>query len=221
MGKKILSSNDALGIQILDLQDRDSYSENIEKAVQALLAGRIVAFPTETLYGLGVNAHNRDAIENLYRVKERPEEKKMAIMVTDSEAVKEWVRELPPAAEKLMKLFWPGPLTIVLLLPDMTTIGFRNPDNRVIRDIIRCAGVPIASTSANISGSQPAIDAQQVAAYLGDKIDLVLDDGPTQLKKPSTVVKVYRETFEIIRHGIIQEERISRCIHEDSLSLRS
>lgn len=221
MGKKILLSTIALGKQLLDLQDRHSYAENIEKAVHALLAGRIVAFPTETLYGLGVNAHDREAVEALYRVKARPEEKKMAIMVADSGEVREWVRELPPAAEKLMKLFWPGPLTIVLLLPDMTTIGFRNPDNRVIRDLIRCAEVPIASTSANISGSEPAIDAQQVAAYLGDKVDLVLDDGPTQLRTPSTVVKVYGETFEIIRHGIIQEERISRCLHEDSRSLRS
>lgn len=201
-----------LSVQRLDLQDRDSYGKNIEKAAQALLTGKIVAFPTETLYGLGVNAQDKVAMDLLYSVKERPEEKKMAIMVANPAEAKEWVRELPPIAEKLMNLFWPGPLTIVLVLPDMATIGLRNPDNRVIRDLMKCAQVPIASTSANLSGRQPAIDAQQVIDYVGDRIDVVLDDGPTQLRTPSTVVKVYEKTVEIIRHGIIQEERIRRCI---------
>ena len=210
-----------MGTQILDLQERFSYRANIERAAQALLTGGIVGFPTETVYGIGVNAHDKDAITRLYGVKKRPEEKKMAIMVANAEEVKGYVKEIPPIAGKLMKAFWPGPLTIVLMLPDMTTIGLRNPDNAVIRDLIKCAKVPIASTSANISGQLPAIDAQQVIDYLGDKIDVVLDDGPTQLRKPSTVVKVFEKTIEIIRHGIVDEERIIRCIHEDSISLRS
>ncbi|MDR4498288.1 MAG: threonylcarbamoyl-AMP synthase [Candidatus Scalindua sp.] len=210
-----------MGIQLLDIQERHSYRGNIEKAAQALLAGMIVAFPTETVYGIGVNAHDKDAIARLCRVKERSEEKKMAIMVTSAEEVKGYVKEIPPIAGKLMNEFWPGPLTIVLTLPDLTTIGLRNPDNPVIRDLIKRAKVPIASTSANISGQLPAIDAQQVIDYLGDKIDVVLDDGQTQLRTPSTVVKVFEKTIEIIRHGIVDEERINRCIHEDSISLRS
>ncbi len=213
-----LPSSD-LRTQHLDLKDHESYCENIDKAAQALLAGSIVAFPTETVYGIGANAHDQDAIDLLYRVKERPEEKKMAIMVADYKEVREWISEIPPVAGKLMKAFWPGPLTIVLMLPDMTTIGFRNPDNRVIRDLMKKANIPVASTSANVSGREPAIDAQQVIAYLGERIDIVLDGGPTHFRTPSTVVKVQERTFEIIRHGIIQEERIRRCIHEDSLSL--
>ncbi len=205
--------------QHLDLQDRNSYRKNIKKAAQALLAGSIVAFPTETVYGLGVSAHNHDAINLLYMAKERSVEKKLAIMISDTEEIKEWVKVIPPVAEKLIAAFWPGPLTIVLVLPDMTTIGLRNPDNRIIRDLIKCANVPILSTSANISGRQPANDATQVIAYLGNRVDVVLDGGPTHLKTPSTVVKIHEKTFEIIRHGIIQEERILRCIHEDSFSL--
>ncbi len=207
--------------ELLNLRESVSYWGDIEKAAQALLSGKIVAFPTETLYGIGVNADDSAATNCLYRVKQRPEDKKLAIMIAEPDDVKKYVKEIPPIARILIKSFWPGPLTIVFVLPDNKSIGFRNSSNRVVRDLIKFAKVEIASTSANISGKIPATDAQQVITNLGDKIDMVLDDGPTRFKTPSTVVKIMDDKLEIIRHGVIEEKRINRCLDENCLSFRS
>ncbi len=206
--------------ELLNLKESVSYWGNIEKAAQALLSGKIVAFPTETVYGIGVNAKDSAATSSLYRVKQRPESKKLALMIAKPDDVTKYVKEIPPIARILIKSFWPGPLTIVFVLPDNKSIGFRNSSNRVVRDLIKFAKVEIASTSANMSGEIPATDARQVINNFGDKIDVVLDDGPTQFKKPSTVVKIMDDTFKIIRHGVIEEERINRCLDENCLSFR-
>ncbi len=204
----------------LNLKSPDTYRENIDIAAQALLSGKIVAFPTETVYGLGVCADNNAAIDNLYRVKQRPIDKKLSIMISKTEEVKKYVKHIPLIAEKLISAFWPGPLTIILELDDNSTVGLRNPDNRVIRDLINAVEIPIASTSANISGRAPAIDAQQVITNFSDKIDVVLDGGPAEAGNPSTIVKIFDDTFEIVRHGVIEEERLNRCLNEDCFSIR-
>ena len=207
--------------KILNLKSPDTYRENIDIAAQALLSGKIVAFPTETVYGLGVCADNNAAIDNLYRVKQRPIDKKLSIMISTPDEVKKYVKHIPLIAEKLISAFWPGPLTIILELDDNSTVGLRNPDNRVIRDLINAVEIPIASTSANISGGSPAIDAQQVISNFSDKIDVVLDGGPAEAGNPSTVVKIWDDTYKIIRHGVIGKERLSRCLNEDCFSIGS
>ena len=207
--------------KILNLKSPDTYRENIDIAAQALLSGKIVAFPTETVYGLGVCADNDIAIDNLYSVKQRSKDKKLSIMISESEEVSKYVKHVPLIAKKLIGAFWPGPLTIILDLDDNSTVGLRNPDNRVIRDLINEVAVPIASTSANISGGSPAIDAQQVISNFSDKIDVVLDGGPAEAGNPSTVVKIWDDTYKIIRHGVIGKERLSRCLNEDCFSIGS
>ena len=206
--------------KILSLKNPDTYRENIKIAAKALLTGRIVAFPTETVYGLGVCADNNVAIDNLYCVKQRPRDKKLSIMIARPEGVTKYVKQIPPIAEKLISSFWPGPLTIIFKLDDNSTVGLRNPGNRVIRDLINAVEIPIASTSANISGRPPAIDAQQVIINFSDKIDVVLDGGSAEAGNPSTIVKIRDDTFEIIRHGVIEEERLNRCLNEDCFSIR-
>ena len=207
--------------KILNLKNPDTYSENIKVAADALLSGKIVAFPTETVYGLGVCSDGSAAIDNLYRVKQRSRDKKLSIMIAKSEEVTKYVKQIPLIAEKLISSFWPGPLTIILELDDKSTVGLRNPDNRVIRDLINAVEIPIASTSANISGMAPAIDAQQVVTNFSDKIDIVLDGGPAEAGSPSTIVKISDDTFEIIRHGVIGKERLNRCLNEDCFSIGS
>ena len=207
--------------KILNLKNPDTYAENIKVAANALLSGKIVAFPTETVYGLGVCADNDIAIDNLYSVKQRSKDKKLSIMISESEEVSKYVKHVPLIAEKLIGAFWPGPLTIILDLDDNSTVGLRNPDNRVIRDLINEVAVPIASTSANISGGSPAIDAQQVISNFSDKIDVVLDGGPAEAGNPSTIVKIWDDTYKIIRHGVIGKERLSRCLNEDCFSIGS
>jgi L-threonylcarbamoyladenylate synthase len=206
--------------EILCLNDTDRYFGNIRTAAQALISGRIVAFPTETVYGLGVCADNDTAIDNLYSAKQRSRDKKISIMIAEPGDVTKHVKHIPAIAKKLISSFWPGPLTIIFDLSGNRTMGIRNSSNRVVRDLINTAGIPIVSTSANISGRPPATDAQQVISNFSDKIDVVLDDGPAEAGKPSTVVKIVDNTFEIIRHGVIEEERLNRCLNEDCISIR-
>ncbi len=207
--------------EILCLNDTDRYLENIRIAAQALLSGRIVAFPTETVYGLGVCADNNTAIDNLYSVKQRPRHKELSILIAEPDDVIKHVKHIPPIARRLISSFWPGPLTIIFDLPDNRTVGIRNSSHHVVRDLLNTAKVSIVSTSANISGRPPATDAQQVISNFAEKIDVVLDGGTAEAGSPSTVVKIVNNTFEIIRHGVIEEERLNRCLNEDCLSIRS
>ncbi len=207
--------------EILCLNDTDRYLENIRTAAQALRSGGIVAFPTETVYGLGVCADNDTAIDNLYSVKRRPRNKELSILIAEPNDVTKHVKHISPIAGRLISSFWPGPLTIVFDLSGNRTLGIRNSSNRVVRDLINTAGISIVSTSANISGRPPAIDAQQVISNFSDKVDVVLDGGSAEAGRPSTVVKIVDNTFEIIRHGVIGKERLNRCLNEDCLSIRS
>ncbi len=205
----------------LRLNDKGRYVENIRTAAQALRSGGIVAFPTETVYGLGVCADNDTAIDNLYSAKQRSRDKRLSIMIAKPDDVTKHVKHISPIAGRLISSFWPGPLTIVFDLPDDRTVGIRNSSHLVVRDLLNAAGISIVSTSANISGRPPATDAQQVVSNFSDKIDVVLDGGSAEAGKPSTVVKIVDNTFEIIRHGVIGKERLNRCLNEDCLSIRS
>ena len=207
--------------EILRLDDKDRYLENIRTAAQALRSGGIVAFPTETVYGLGVCADNDTAIDNLYSAKQRSRDKKLSIMIAEPDDVRKHVKHISPIANKLISSFWPGPLTIIFDLPDNRTVGIRNSSHHVVRDLLNAAGISIVSTSANISGRPPATDAQQVISSFSDKVDVVLDGGSAEAGRPSTVVKIVDNTFEIIRHGVIGKERLNRCLNEDCLSIRS
>ena len=207
--------------EILRLDDKDRYLENIRTAAQALRSGGIVAFPTETVYGLGVCADNDTAIDNLYSAKQRSRDKKLSIMIAEPDDVRKHVKQITPIANKLISSFWPGPLTIIFDLPDNRTVGIRNSSHHVVRDLLNAAGKSIVSTSANISGRPPATDAQQVISSFSDKVDVVLDGGSAEAGKPSTVIKIVDNTFEIIRHGVIGKERLNRCLNEDCLSIRS
>ena len=207
--------------EILRLDDKDRYLENIRTAAQVLRSGGIVAFPTETVYGLGVCADNDTAIDNLYSAKQRSRDKKLSIMIAEPDDVRKHVKQITPIANKLISSFWPGPLTIIFDLPDNRTVGIRNSSHHVVKDLLNAAGISIVSTSANISGRPPATDAQQVISSFSDKVDVVLDGGSAEAGKPSTVIKIVDNTFEIIRHGVIGKERLNRCLNEDCLSIRS
>ena len=207
--------------EILRLDDKDRYLENIRTAAQALRSGRIVAFPTETVYGLGVCADNDTVIDNLYSAKQRSRDKKLSIMIAEPDDVRKHVKQITPIANKLISSFWPGPLTIIFDLPDNRTVGIRNSSHHVVKDLLNAAGISIVSTSANISGRPPATDAQQVISSFSDKVDVVLDGGSAEAGKPSTVIKIVDNTFEIIRHGVIEKERLNRCLNEDCFSIGS
>ncbi|MCP4365581.1 MAG: threonylcarbamoyl-AMP synthase [Planctomycetes bacterium] len=198
--------------RILDTLDTSHYRGYLNAAAEALNRGELVAFPTETVYGIGANAQNEEAVARLYAVKNRPREKEFARLISGREEISELSDEMPPYARVLAEKFWPGPLTIVFTGPDKRDIGVRLPRNRVAQDLVRLAGVPVVATSANLSGRPPATDASRVLEYFGGKIGIVLDGGTSELERPSTVVKVTRESCEILREGAISEERIMDCL---------
>ncbi len=197
---------------LLNLKDTSLYQKHIETAAHALRAGELVAFPTETVYGLGAHRDNAKAVERIYTVKKRGEEKRLTLMIADPDDAKKYVDHFSDTATKLMEYFWPGALAIVFPLRNGSDISIRLPDDKAARDLVRAAKVPIVTTSANISGYPPSTDAQQVLMDFKGKIHMVLDSGSTRFRSPSTVLKVKDETFEIIRHGIISETVIRSCI---------
>ncbi|MEW6358083.1 MAG: L-threonylcarbamoyladenylate synthase [Planctomycetota bacterium] len=195
--------------------DGPDYAGHITRAGRLLREGRLVAFPTETVYGLAANAEREDALAALRAVKGRPEGKPFTFIICEQEEVERRVGHVPPSVRALMGAFWPGPLTIVLPAGE-AMIGFRMPDHRAALDLIRAAGVRLVAPSANRSGGAEPGTAEDVMRELGGAIPLILDGGHVRLGRPSTVVRVSEDSCEVLRAGAIEEEEIRNVIKERS-----
>ena len=182
----------------------------ITEAAAIVRRGGLVAFPTETVYGLAADATNPEAIARLNHVKGRPPDKPYSFHLHDATQIAQFVSSVPPLAEQLMRRFWPGPLTIVMLGKDGKRVGFRVPDHPVARAFLQACAVPVVAPSANRSGSPPPTDAQEVLAALDGALDCVLDAGPTRMGRESTVVEVADGRVVILREGAIAKETILR-----------
>lgn len=181
----------------------------------------MVAFPTETVYGLGANALDPAAIEKIYAAKGRPPSSPLIVHVSSIEMAKELAREWPERAEKLARIFWPGPLTLVLpkkphvpdrLTAGLDTVGIRMPANPIAQELIREAGVPIAAPSANMFGGLSPTTAQHVREALGDRVALVLDGGRTTVGIESTVLSLAGPDAVLLRPGMITRQEIEAVI---------
>ena len=180
----------------------------LAEAATILRGGGLVAFPTETVYGLGADATNPKAIERLNQVKGRPPEKPYSLHLHSTDQMRAFISSVPPAAARLMERFWPGPLTIVMPAAAGQTVGFRLPDHPIARAFLKVCGVPVAAPSANRSGSPPPTDGTEVLAALDGAFDCLLDGGPTRLGRESTVVELVDGRVEIRREGAISKESI-------------
>ena len=188
--------------------------ENLIRASEMIRAGELVAFPTETVYGLGADGLNKSAREKIYLAKGRPSEKPLTLHVADLEQV-EQVAKISASAEKLFEKFCPGPLTIILQkqknLPDFVakkTVGIRFPDNEIALKLIKFSNCPIAAPSANISGQTPPKNAQDVLKNLGGKVPIILDGGECQFGISSTIIDLSDDEPKILRVGAIPPEEI-------------
>jgi L-threonylcarbamoyladenylate synthase len=186
--------------------------EQIARAAEIIRSRGLVAFPTETVYGLGANALDADAVCRIYAAKQRPFASPLIVHVADDAMARALTEEWPEIAETLAAKFWPGPLTMVLkkasLVPDVVTanldsVGIRMPKHEVALALIRQARVPIAAPSANRFTEISPTTAQHVFDSLGDSVDLILDGGPTQVGIESTVVSLRRNPPMILRPGMI------------------
>jgi L-threonylcarbamoyladenylate synthase len=175
----------------------------------------LVAFPTDTVYGLAADPWNEGAVEQLYMVKLRPKRLPIPLLLSDASEI-DRVGVLPERCGPLVERFWPGGLTLVLSkkasvsqsITHRATVAVRVPDLPLARDIIRQAGGVLAVTSANLSGGPSPVTAQQVEGQLGGRIALILDGGPCRAGIPSTVLDCSASPPEILRHGIISEEEL-------------
>ena len=190
----------------------------ILEAVAILRRGGLVAFPTETVYGLGADARNPAAVARLYTVKGRPPDHPVIVHLGDPAQLPDWAREIPQTARTLAERFWPGPLTLVLkraqgvgdyLTGGQDTIGLRVPGHPVALELLRRFGGAIAAPSANKFGRVSPTTAQHVRADLDGEIDLVLDGGPCEVGIESTIVDLSRNGPVLLRPGRIGAEEIA------------
>lgn len=175
----------------------------IDEAAELLREGGLVAFPTETVYGLGANLQDKAATEKLYRVKKRPKDKPLTVHIISVEQIRAFVDEVPRLGSKLIRKFWPGPLTLILRSKEGKAIGFRMPSNRIAQDLINKAGTPIVAPSANLSGRPAPKTADEVLSDLDGRIDMLIDGGPTQIGTESTVVDLTTSSPKVLRKGAI------------------
>lgn len=195
-------------------------AENLNRAGQMIKRGEIVAFPTETVYGLGANAFDVEACKKIYAAKERPADKPLTLHVATFEMI-EQIAEINLTAEKLIEKFLPGPLTIILpkknIVSDFVTcnsksVGVRFPNNTVAQDFIKIAGVPVVASSANISGKNPPTTAQEVFENLNGRVEIILDGGKCDVGISSTVLDISTGELKILRQGIISAESIAEIL---------
>jgi L-threonylcarbamoyladenylate synthase len=191
----------------------------ITRALDVLHSGGLVAFPTDTVYGVGALVFDKKTVESIYAAKERPVEKAIPVLIGDQADLSKVAEVIPVSAAKLIARFWPGPLTVLVpkkpSLPEVvsatSTVGVRVPDHEVARALLRMAG-PMAVTSANRSSQPSPTTAQEVLAQLEGRIALVLDGGKTHGGIPSTLVDCTGAEIQILREGPLSKESLLKAI---------
>ena len=196
---------------------------SLQEAAEIIKNGGIVAFPTETVYGLGANCFSKRALSKIFKAKGRPSDNPLIVHVNSIEQVSEVAEIVSDKARELMERFWPGPLTLVLKkspsVPEratggLHTVAVRMPGHQVAQAIIEQAGVPVAAPSANLSGKPSPTTAQMVYEDLNGKIELIIDSGPCELGIESTVIDMTGKVPKILRPGMITVEMIAEAIGE-------
>lgn len=200
---------------------------DLDEAVKLLAAGELVAFPTETVYGLGAIATNEKAVKGVYAAKGRPSDNPLIVTVSDEQMMRRYAKEVPAKAQKLIKRFWPGPLTLLLFVKPGTlpkavtggldTVAFRCPDDQLTHDLIKKLGYPIVGPSANTSTKPSPTTAQHVYHDLKGKIAGIIDGGPTRVGLESTIIDLSVKTPIVLRPGEITPEELSEVLGEKVL----
>jgi len=211
----------------LTIEDPATEADRVREAAEALAEGRLVVFPTETVYGVGASAADPAALAALSRLKNRPPEKPFSLHLAEPSEAPRWAGPLPRPAAALARKLWPGPVTLVV--PDRRDdqaraagpsdpavyhkgmVGLRCPDHPVASAILREAGVPVAATSANPRGLPPPLSAQEAADYLDGQVAVLVDGGPTRHQAASTVVRVEADgRLSVLREGAVAAHRVRR-----------
>ncbi len=205
---------------ILRINPRDPSHKDIDEAVSYLEKGEVIAYPTETIFGLGADVSSKKAVKKIYDLKARDYGLPISILVSDIPMLREYVGSVSDNALRLMRRFWPGPLTILFpasskipkgLVTNTGRIGIRVSSHPVAAALVKRFGRAITTTSANLSGYPPALSVKHVHKYFGDKIPCIIDAGECDPSRGSTVVDVGEDTMRIIREGSISSEDVIKC----------
>lgn len=198
--------------------------EDIDQAVEILRGGGLIAFPTETYYGLAVDPFSESALKRLFTIKNRPAIKPVLLLIPSRDHLARLTSNVPDEAEILMDRFWPGPLTVVLsarkelsemLTGGTGTVGVRISPHPLTHALMQAFDGPLTATSANRSGGKPAVSGEEVIDIFGDEIDMLLDGGRTPGQKPSTLVGFSEDAVECIREGCISSDAIQSALQHD------
>lgn len=209
--------------KIYTINPRDPEPDVVSEAVFFLKQGEVVAYPTETFYGLGVDVTNEKAIKKLYELKRRDYSLPIAILVSDKPMLEEYADRVPEPANSLIKAFWPGPLTILFpagrkISKSLTTntgkIGIRISSHPVATAIVRGLGRPITTTSANLSGYPPSLNTKHIQKYFKDRIGCIIDGGESEPSRGSTVVDISDETMAIVRDGAVAPDKVIKIFQQ-------
>ena len=213
---------------VIDLRKSDDNRDVVHRAVQTLAEGKLVVFPTETVYGVGASARSVEGIERLFEAKGRSTDVPFALAIKSAEEALDYVPELGQMAQRLARRCWPGPVTLVVdhqpgqglvgRLPERVrqavvpngTLGLRVPAHHAVLEVLKMLAGPIALTSANLTGEPDAVNAEQAIDSLGDYVALVIDDGPSRYGQPSTVVRTIGKKCECIREGVLSRNALER-----------
>ena len=220
--EQIIENNNAFGIQEeIDTEILSDTPEDIGKAAEIIKNGGLVAFPTETVYGLGADALDLLAVSKIYRAKGRPSDNPMIVHIADRETLKELTSEITADMEKLMDAFWPGPMTLIVkrlpVVPDVTTggldtVGVRFPSNPVAQALIKASGKPIAAPSANLSGKPSPTTADHVVTDMMGRVNAIIKSSDCMHGIESTVVDMTGIVPMILRPGVITSQMLSEVL---------
>ncbi len=195
--------------------------QNINQAADIIKNGGLIAYPTETVYGLGADPHNAEAIQKIFTAKGRAEDKGIILLIRGVDDLSTLVRTVSPTAQTLIRAFWPGPLTLVFranpdlspaLLGGRDTVALRHSSSPIATQLLSALGGPLTSTSANRSAEPPARSASEVENALGEYLDLILDGGPSDSTLPSTLVDVSANRAILLREGAIPAQKLRAYI---------
>ncbi len=195
--------------------------QNIRRAAERIKNGGLIAYPTETVYGLGADPYRTEAMQKIFTAKGREETKGIILLIRGADDLATLVRAVSPTAQTLIRAFWPGPLTLVFkarpdlppaLLGGRDTIALRHSSSPIAAQLLTALGGPLTSTSANRSGTPPARSADDAQNALGDHLDLILDGGPSASETPSTLVDVSADRALLLREGAVSVRELSACV---------
>lgn len=177
----------------------------IDKVVDVLNSNGVVGIPTETVYGLAANSKDKDALDRLYDIKKRPKDKPFTIQIAEISQLRYYIDDISPKLDLILKKYWPGPLTIIVK-GKKGDVGLRIPNNRAALSILKHSGMPLAVTSANISGESSAISAEEAFNRFKGSVDIIIDDGKMPKGVESTILDCRSEPFTIARKGAMAAE---------------